>query len=104
MTEVEYKAHLRAGHIKSTGAYSHASEGTNFADDAHEAEAYVNFGRDDPRKTGRPNYLVEVKRDEDLFKRWPDGYYKTKEEIPLKLVTRVWKMVAEGDAVVAYLV
>jgi hypothetical protein len=102
MTEQEWRAHHHAGYIKSTGAYSHPSEGTNFADNAAEAESYVNFGRDDPRKTGRPTYLIEVKLDEDLFDRWPDGYYKAKDALPLGIMTRAWKMVGEDGQVVAY--
>lgn len=101
MTAVEYEAHKRAGSIKSTGAYSHASEGTNFTDDAREAESYVNFGRDDPRKSGKPTYVIEVKNDPDLLKRWPDGYYKAQAPLPWKIVTRVWKCYAENGAVVA---
>jgi len=102
MTEHEYKAHVRAGYIQSTGAYSHSSEGTNFADDAHEAESYVNFGRDDPRKTRRSTYMIEVRNRPGVFEKWPDGYFKAQDPIPWSLVTRIWKMVGEDDAVVAY--
>jgi hypothetical protein len=104
MTETEYKPHRSAGYIQSTGRYSVPGEGTNFSDDPGDAESYVNYGRDDPRKTGRPNYLVEVRNDPKVFKKWPDGYFKAADPVPLHLVTRTWRMVGEGGAVVAYLV
>ena len=100
MTESEYHYVLSHGHIKSNESYSLKGEGTNFADGASEAESYVNYGRDDPRVTGKPTYIIEVKRT-DLFKRWPDGYWKAP-EVPRSLITRVWTCVGEGDAVVAY--
>jgi len=101
MTEREYDATVgRREPIHSTGRHSLAGEGTNFADDPGDAESYVNFGRDDPRKTGKPNYLVEVKLT-DAMKRWPDGYIKSSEPVLYASVTRVWKMFVQGDEVVA---
>jgi len=101
ITEVEYQAHKRNGYIQSTGAYSHSSEGTNFSELAEDAEGYVNYGRDDPRTTGRPNYVIEIRKT-PLLVRWAaDGYYKTLERIPWSLVTRVWKMSASDGAIVA---
>ncbi len=100
MTEVEFEAHQKAGFIKSNGAYSHESEGTSYARDPSTAEGYANYGRDDPRTTGRPTYLVEIPNTSQ-FKRWDDGYYKTPDKIPLSQITRAWKMTAENDAIVA---
>jgi len=95
---VEYKATVGRGQpVQSSGAYSHASEGTNYAEDPETAEDYANFGRDDPRKSGKTTYLVEVKQPPSM-KRWRDGYLKTPDPVP---ATRVWKMYAEGGAVVA---
>ena len=103
MTEVEFQAHRRAGYIQSTGRYSHSSEGTNFDDSAESAISYVNFGRDDTRKTGRPNYVIEVKRNDALIPQdRRDYYFKAPDPIPWKLVTRAWKLVGENGAVVAY--
>lgn len=101
MTEQEYLAHKKAGYIQSTGRYSFAEEGTNFSDRADDAEGYVNFGREDPRKTGRPNYLIEVRNDPSVFTLWRDGYYKTPQRIPLGCITRVWIMFAKDGAIVA---
>ncbi len=104
MTSTEYEAHRRRGYILSTGAYSHVSEGTCFSEDAMTAESYANSGRDDPRKTGRPTYLIEVKNVPELFKLdRRDYYYKAPPgvRVPGNLVTRVWKMTAKGDSVVA---
>lgn len=100
MTSQEYRATLGAGKpIQSTGKWSLPEEGTNFADDMGDAESYVNFGRTDPRKTGKPTYIVEVKRSEDM-KRWRDGYIKTPQPVPPSQVTRVWKNEGEGDELV----
>ena len=95
MTSEEFAAHEKTGSIQSTGAYSHSSEGTNFTDDPLEAESYINFGRDDPRATGKPTYLVEVKHDPAQIPKDPrDGYFKAPAPVPLSAVTRVWKMTA----------
>jgi hypothetical protein len=99
MTDAEFSATVGAGKpIMSTGAHSHHSEGTNFTDDPVGAEGYVDFGRDDPRKTGKSNYLVEVKVTPTM-KLEPDGYTKSKEPVPLEAVTRVWEMYPEDGAV-----
>ena len=100
ISEAEYKSIRSKGVIKSDESWSLQGEGTNFTDSAADAESYANFGRTDPRKTKKPNYVIEVKKD-DSFKRWPDGYWKAP-EVPKKLITRVWKMVGEDEAVVAY--
>jgi hypothetical protein len=85
---------------KSDERWSAPGEGTNFSDNAADAESYTNFGSTDPRKTKKPNYVVEVKKD-DSFKRWRDGYWKSP-EVPKTKITRAWKMVGEDGAVVAY--
>jgi hypothetical protein len=99
MTDYEYQATIGANRpIRSTGKYSFESEGTNFASDPSEAESYANFGRDDPRKTGKSTWLVEVKLGADIVL-GKDGYYKAADEIGLDRVSRVWKMSAEDGAV-----
>lgn len=100
VTEEEWRFIESHGVIRSNERYSIRGEGTNFAADAADAESYVNSGRDDPRKTGKASYLIEVKKT-DIFTRWRDGYWKTP-EVPKGLITRVWKMVGENDAVVGY--
>jgi len=94
MTDTEYRATVgKRKPIKSTGAWSFAEEGTCFADAPEDAESYANSGRTDPRATGHPTYLVEVKRTPEM-KRWPDGYIKTPLPVPFSEVSRIWKMYA----------
>lgn len=103
MTSDEFEAHKKAGFIQSSGAYSHKSEGTCFDDNAPSAEGYANYGRDDPRVTGKPTYMVEIKHDpEQTPQDKRDYYYKAPNPIGLDKVTRAWKMHALGDAVVAH--
>lgn len=101
MTQDEWYSVIARGYIQSTMRYSHPSEGTSFSDSVEDAESYVNFGSDDPRKTGRPNYLVEVKR-LDFIEKSKEGYFKTHKQVPSSAITRVWRMVEEGGAIVAY--
>jgi hypothetical protein len=101
MSGAEYNATVGAGKgVQSNLAWSIPSaEGTNFAEDAPTAESYANYGRTDPRVTGEPNYLVEVKGGPDL-ERKRDGYYSARASIPQDRVSRVWRMANEGGAVV----
>lgn len=101
MSAAEYSATIGSGGgIRSNLSASIASaEGTNFASDAPTAESYANFGRDDPRTTGRPNYLVEVKAGPDITSK-PDGYFHSRTEVPAHRITRVWRMANEDGAVV----
>jgi hypothetical protein len=100
MEEAEWSYIVKHKRIRSDERWSIPGEGTNFTDDARDAESYVNYGRTDPRKTGRPNYLVEVKHT-SIFRQWRDGYWKTP-EVPATLITRVWQMMPVGPRVVAY--
>lgn len=102
MTQDEWYSVIAKGEIQSTMRYSHPSEGTSFTEDVETAESYVNFGRDDPRKTARPTYLVEVKRLDFMEKDPRDGYLKARKPVPSSAITRVWRMVDEDGAVVAY--
>jgi hypothetical protein len=97
MTADEYDATLGAGRgVQSRGDYSHSSEGTNFAEDLASAESYVNYGRDDPRKTGRPTYIVEAPA--DGMNKGGDGYFKTQGETK---PSRVWRVEDRDGALVA---
>jgi hypothetical protein len=100
MDVAEYKATVGSRKpLWSTGAFSFASEGANFAEDPADAESYANFGRGDPRKTGKPTYLVEVRKSEAI-PRERDGYYKAPAPLPYSEVLRVWEMAAEDGAIV----
>ena len=100
MTKAEYDATVGAGRgVRSRGDYSDPSEGTVFAENALDAEDYVNYGRDDPRTTGEATYLVEV--DASELGRSPDGYLKTFDRATETPALRVWEMSADGGDVVA---
>jgi hypothetical protein len=103
MSEAEYQATIgRGAGIQSNLSSSIPSaEGTNFASDARDAESYANYGRDDPRTTGKSNYLVEVKGGPNIQEK-RDGYFHSRSEVPSNQITRVWKMTAEKDAIVAH--
>ena len=100
MTEDEYLATVgRGAGVKSTGAYSVSNEGTSLSARADDAESYVNFGRDDPRKTGRPTYLIEVSSGPDIVPS-QDGYAKAANTIPPQRVTRVFRMADDGTGAI----
>ena len=102
MAKEEWDATVGAGRpIQSSGRYSHSSEGTNFSEDAADAESYINFGRSDPRKTGRPTFMVEVRKIPAIKLDRRDYYWKADGPVPLSAVTRSWKFTADGGAVVA---
>jgi hypothetical protein len=99
MTSEEYQATVGAGKpIQSTLRYSHNSEGTSFTEDPGNAESYANYGQDDPRRTGRPTWLIEIKRTSTMYDD-RDGYTKDRTPVPLSAVTGVWKMFALDDEI-----
>jgi hypothetical protein len=101
--EAEWKFIHARGFIRSNQQWCVPGEGTCFANDIASAESYVDSGSTDPLKTGRPNYLIEVKS--DALKQDPrDGYFKTTLEVPKSTITRAWELVPEGDEIVAYAV
>lgn len=97
MTRAEYFATVaqKLG-VKSRQDFSAPGEGTSFSDKASDAESYVNFGKDDPRKTGDPTYLIEVEGDAGM-ERGKDGYMKVKDEIPYSRVTQIYEMTGAKD-------
>lgn len=102
MTDQEYQKTIKTGAgIASNGSYSVSGEGTSFAADAGTAESVINYGRDDPRRTGRSTYLVEV-RASDGFRLDRDGYYKAAITIPQSQIARIWEMRGEDEQVIGY--
>lgn len=102
MTSEEYKNTVGAGlGVQSRGSYSLKGEGTQFSSDAGDAESYVNFGRDDPRKTGKSTYLVGVSREGLKHKR--DGYLETEVsgKVPMSNVIEVYEFYADEGVVKA---
>lgn len=99
MAEAEWKNAETTGVIKSDQRFCVQGEGTCFTTDWATAEDYHGFGRDDPRKSGKPFYIVEVPADL-LTEDKRDGYLKAP-EVPTSAVTRRWAIEAEGDALVA---
>lgn len=102
MTSDEYDATVgRQRAIWSTGRYSLPGEGTCFSFLAEDALGYVAFGCDDPRKTGRPVYVVEVNRPATA-RVDRDGYVKTNAPVPFSSVRRVLVFTAgPQDTIVA---
>src|SRR5438876_1080465 len=105
MTSEGYQNAVTRGEgIKSSQLYSVPGEGTSFSDKASDAESYVNFGRDDPRTTGRPTYIIEVRGQDGLNYDKRDGYYKAPAAIPNDRIARVFEMRAERGRVVAHVI
>jgi ATP-dependent protease ClpP protease subunit len=105
MTPDEYEATVGLGRgVRSRQDFSVRDEGTSFSHLADDAETYVNYGRDDPRRTGRPTYLVEVEGSEGINYDRRDGYYKAPKPIPQDRIRRVYEMRAEGNAIIGRLI
>jgi hypothetical protein len=104
MEEAEWRFIHAHGFIKSNNTSCVRGEGTCFSRELADAESYVDFGHTDPVKTGRPNYVIEVKS--DILKHDPrDDYYKTMGDeitVPKSEITRAWRLAPEGTSVVAY--
>lgn len=100
MTHDEYEATIGAGKgIKSNQKFSVRNEGTSFAEDLPTAESYANFGRTDPRKTGKPTYLVEINGEDGLV-RTKDGYLKAADEISKDRITNIIKMENKDGSII----
>jgi hypothetical protein len=97
MTEEEFNnTVLGAGGVESRGDYRFGTEGTNFAEKFEDAESYINFGRDDPRKTGKPTFIEEV--DKQPLKINRRGDYEAFEPVS---PTKVWKITSKDGELVA---
>jgi 8-oxo-dGTP pyrophosphatase MutT (NUDIX family) len=103
MTSEEYQATVGAGKgIMSRQDFSVTDEGTSWSKDLADSESYVNFGQSDPRKTGQPTYIIEIKGQEGLNKS-PDGYFKAPTEIPALRITRIITMRPEHGSIVGHI-
>jgi hypothetical protein len=94
MEEAEFAATVGQGKgVLSKNFYSASSEGTSFGYEAHTANDYVNSGSSDPRRTGRPTYLVEAKANDHVTYNKTAGYPQTAtgKGMPHEHITRVWK-------------
>lgn len=96
ITAEEAESIRKTGSIKSTGAFSHKSEGTSFAEDLATAESAVNFGRTNPAKTGKPNYVIQVAKSDDIEIDKRDYWPKAKEAVPAKRIEKVWAFHPDG--------
>lgn len=96
ITQDEADSIARLGHIHSTGAFSHSSEGTSFAHDFESAEDAVNFGRTNPDRTRRPNYVLEVQTTPDFEVDPRDKWPKAKAPVPASNIKRAWKFSKRG--------
>jgi hypothetical protein len=98
MSEAELVQAFSRGYFESDQRYCVPGEGTCFSLDAADAASYTNFGRTDPRKTGTPNFIVEVEAAPSI-KIDRDGYPKVK-RLPVSYATRVWAVFARGQSLV----
>ena len=97
VTSEEWASIVRNRTVKSTQAYSLADEGTSFAPEASTALSYVQVGRDNPARTGRPIYMMEIRRQPHMQVDPRDGYVKTREPVPTSEVVRVWRFNPDGS-------
>jgi hypothetical protein len=101
VTEEEYKFIARTKTILSTGAFSFSQEGTCFTESPASAQSYATFGRDNPGRTGKPVYVLEIRRTDDMVED-KDGYIKSKIEngkrvpIPASNITQIWRFNPDG--------
>lgn len=95
ISEEEFRFILRAGLIKSDERFCAQGEGTCFTDSWWDAQSYINFGRDNPGRTGRPTYIIEIPRQEIPI-RARDGYFKTS-RLPSDVISRVWRFSPGGN-------
>jgi hypothetical protein len=93
---------VRNGKISSDMRYSLKHEGTSYSKDFQTAEDYTNFGRTNPEKTGKPNYVVEVERTPQILDNPDgDGYLKARpgSDVPASAIKRVWKFTSRNEAI-----
>jgi len=100
ITSDEADSIARTGQILSTGRYSHSSEGTSFGEDFGMAESTINYGRDNPARTSKPTFVLEVARGDDIVVDKRDGFPKAKDPIPVERINRVWRFHPDGSSVV----
>jgi len=96
ITDEEAASIAGTGRILSTMEFSHGSEGTSFAQDYYTAESTVNYGRTDPKKTGKPTYVLEIKRGAEMNVDPRDYFVKAKKPIPASRIKRAWKYNPDG--------
>jgi len=96
LTAAEAASIVTHGKIRSTGRFSHPSEGTSFAPQFGIAESTVNFGRDNPGRTGHPTFVVEVAQGPDIQVDPRDGFPKAKNAIPSGRIVRSWRFDPDG--------
>lgn len=97
VTADEYQFIVNNNKIQTTGQYSHSSEGTSFTFDPPLAQDTVTFGRDNPVKTGKPVYVLEVQSNDDIAvdrrDYWPKSKMVGDQRVPIsaKHITYVWR-------------
>jgi GNAT superfamily N-acetyltransferase len=95
----EEAEHIRATDtIRSTGRYSHPSEGTVFAHDLATAESAVNRGRDNPARTGQATYVIQVRTAGTDIAVATDGFPKLPpgKALSSQRIVKVWMFDASG--------
>lgn len=97
ISQEEYDYIRNKGHILSDERWCVPGEGTCFGADKDTAASFVNFGRTDPRKTGKPTYVIEVTGGPEFAQDKRDGYWKTPQPIPASRISRIWKYLPKDD-------
>lgn len=85
----------RTGEVKSNESYCVPGEGTCFDVSFSSAESYVNYGRSNPGRTGKSNYVIEIGRNEGTKVDPRDGYHKAP-SIPADRIKRIWEFHPDG--------
>ena len=86
---------LDSGYIRTD---KKLTEGPSFALTAAMALSYVQVGSDNPRRTGRPIYLLEVSRSDRMQKvRRGYDYVIASGPVPVSEITAVWRFEPDGS-------
>jgi hypothetical protein len=96
VTSEEWSSIQRTGEIKSTLHFSLPGEGTSFATDAASSLSYAQIGRDNPARTQRPVYVIELKRTETYVSRKGYDYLMHMDGVPTSSISRVWRFNPDG--------
>jgi len=97
VTQAEYTSILNSGSVHSTCAYSGPGQGTCFAPDAASALSYAQTGRDNPARTKKPIYVLELEQTPEMTVFPRRGEIEAKDPVPNDHVLRVWRFNPDGS-------
>jgi hypothetical protein len=96
VTSEEWFSIQRTGQIKSTLKFSLPGEGTSFATDAATSLSYAQVGQDNPARTKKPVYVIELNRTDTYISRKGYDYLMHMDGVPVSSITRVWRFNPDG--------